>query len=275
MKIKDLVLIRLSDMENSMCTKVAKSILSAPRTASNAAVIAQTGIFPLSYDIMSGLLKYYRRLCGINSNTFFNAAIKEDCNVACKVSTTRLSWCHGVQTVLDQLNIAFGTLTDDGTDCTIPDCSKELVNSLQSMFEESVSNPNSKLRLYCKLKHSISTAPYLTSISNTKFRKAITQLRISYHPLNIEVGRYTHIPVDNRTCPCCPGAIEDEAHFLIHCPQYRQYRIALCTDLQIHDIFEPPTCDIILYSLDPHGDYANRIGRCLYESLDHLQKNLP
>jgi hypothetical protein len=165
-----------SDTVNSMCIKVAKSILSVPRTASNAAVIAETGIIPLSYDIISGMLKYYRRLRGNQSNTMLNSAIIEDSYLVCKVSTTRFSWCHCVQAVLNQLNIAGGPLADIGADYIIPDCSKELKNSLQSVFEEYINNPNSKLRFYCKLKQSISTAPYLTSISNIKFRKAVTQL---------------------------------------------------------------------------------------------------
>ena len=54
---------------------------------------------------------------------------------------------------------------------------------------------------------------------------AISRLRASYHPLEIEPGRYTRpkTPITERQCPCC-NVVEDEHHFLPNCKIYDQDR---------------------------------------------------
>ena len=43
--------------------------------------------------------------------------------------------------------------------------------------------------------------------------------------LNVEIGRYTSIPREERVCRCClMNVIEDEYHFTLVCPAYRQFR---------------------------------------------------
>ena len=67
--------------------------------------------------------------------------------------------------------------------------------------------------------------PYLYLVKEAKYRVAISRLRASSHPLEIERGRYTRpkTPVTERLCPCC-NAVEDEHHFLLNCKIYDQDR---------------------------------------------------
>ena len=51
-----------------------------------------------------------------------------------------------------------------------------------------------------------------------------TKLRLSNHPLLIETGRHSRIERPLRFCPFCPTMIEDELHFLIQCPAYKEMR---------------------------------------------------
>ena len=47
------------------------------------------------------------------------------------------------------------------------------------------------------------------------------KIRISNHKLMIETGRYNQTSRNDRFCPICnSGIIEDEFHFLFHCPKY-------------------------------------------------------
>ena len=47
------------------------------------------------------------------------------------------------------------------------------------------------------------------------------KIRKSNHKLMIETGRYNQTPHNDRFCPICnSGIIEDEFHFLFHCPEY-------------------------------------------------------
>jgi hypothetical protein len=59
-----------------------------------------------------------------------------------------------------------------------------------------------------------------TYIENSNFenRKLIVKMRISYHALEIERGRYNKINREQRICRQCHlNAIEDEEHFFFHC----------------------------------------------------------
>ena len=57
----------------------------------------------------------------------------------------------------------------------------------------------------------------------------MTKLRLSNHSLLIETGRHCKIERQLRFCPFCPTMIEDETHFLVQCPTYKEMRDKLLT----------------------------------------------
>jgi hypothetical protein len=74
-----------------------------------------------------------------------------------------------------------------------------------------------------------------------------TKIRISVHSLNIETGRYNSTPREQRLCKFCPSSVEDEKHFILHCPKYQNIRNSYNTLFQsirtdddfIREIFDP------------------------------------
>ena len=75
---------------------------------------------------------------------------------------------------------------------------------------------SSKLFLYSKLKKNIKMEEYLKHENSFQKRQLITKFRLSDHNLNIEMGRYSNIPRENRLCHTCQ-ILEDENHFFFHC----------------------------------------------------------
>ena len=62
-------------------------------------------------------------------------------------------------------------------------------------------------------------------ITNKRFRIALSRFRLSSDKLEIERGRYHNIDKENRICNFCNlKAIENEYHFLLVCPLYRDIR---------------------------------------------------
>ena len=59
---------------------------------------------------------------------------------------------------------------------------------------------------------------------NFKNRQKLSRLRLSDHKLKVELGRYTKAKarLEDRTCTFCPNSVEDEYHFLITCPMYKE-----------------------------------------------------
>ena len=85
-----------------------------------------------------------------------------------------------------------------------------------------------KLRLYNMFKADITQEPYI-AFNIPKYKRSLfAQLRGGILPLHIETGRFLNRPVDERTCMLCEtDAVEDEIHFVIHCPLYDDIRSIL------------------------------------------------
>jgi hypothetical protein len=90
-------------------------------------------------------------------------------------------------------------------------------NSLQ-LWNAQLEN-STRARTY-KLFSCFRYQPYLDTVKITKFRKALTILRVSSHCLEVEPGRLhrpQQISVDERKCRLC-NIIEDEFLFLFEYP---------------------------------------------------------
>ena len=64
----------------------------------------------------------------------------------------------------------------------------------------------------------------LTFFEKKPKRKALVKLRTGNHKLNSETGRYDKITRCDRICLVSGLNIEDEIHFLFHCPKYSSIR---------------------------------------------------
>lgn len=85
---------------------------------------------------------------------------------------------------------------------------------------------SSKLQFYSQFKKIFGFCEYLNFIKEAKYRIALTKLRICSHSLAIEAGRYTGDSLSHRLCKLCKmNVVEDEFHFLLVCPVYRDLRL--------------------------------------------------
>ena len=58
-------------------------------------------------------------------------------------------------------------------------------------------------------------------------RSALAKFRCGVAPLRIVTGRYSALPVNERTCSVCTFEVEDETHVLLKCPLYDAIRTEL------------------------------------------------
>jgi len=87
-------------------------------------------------------------------------------------------------------------------------------------WKEKVNNMP-KLRTYTKFKNVYEIEPYVLSFMSRQRRSYLAQLRTGILPLQLEVGRWTNKPVEERLCLICNnGYVEDEVHFLFCCNSY-------------------------------------------------------
>ena len=83
----------------------------------------------------------------------------------------------------------------------------------------------SKLDVFKKLNKQFKLEKYITFVDIDKHRVSLTRFRCSAHKLMAEEGRYRGIERNMRICPLCSmNVVEDEYHFLLICPAYRELR---------------------------------------------------
>ena len=116
--------------------------------------------------------------------------------------------------------------TKVGVDNSIPigEIKQMLHDQYLQEWSSSLSSTSGKLRLYKLCKYEFKRELYLQLPMH--LRCILSRLRLSYHSLLIETGRYRKpkpIPVDERKCIFCNmNAIEDEIHFLFYCEFYQK-----------------------------------------------------
>ena len=120
---------------------------------------------------------------------------------------------------------------------------KSIQNKLEERYENfwnnllSQNNDNiwrrNKLRTYRKLKANFEAEKYLYTDVDKCSISTFVRVRISNCNLDIERGRYSKLPVEQRICRLCSSEVEDEFHFIIHCPKLSAYRVDLFESLSL------------------------------------------
>ena len=111
------------------------------------------------------------------------------------------------------------------------DISNNLAQASQNIWLNNVQDMP-KLRNYKLFKNNYEVEPYVLCFLNREKRSLVAQLRSGILPLQVEVGRWQGIPIEERICPVCNlNQVEDECHFLFECNNYYMERMSLYTKL--------------------------------------------
>ena len=98
-------------------------------------------------------------------------------------------------------------------------CKEFVMKKFVNMWQQELTTQTKPiLRTYSLFKNDFFIEHHLESITDFRYRTAITKLRCSSHALEIERGRYQNpkVPRDLRLCLVCQ-VVEDEEHFVTNC----------------------------------------------------------
>ena len=199
--------------------KFCKNILGTHKKSSNLAVLSELGRFPLHFDILKSMLKYWHRL--ENLGTSF--PLLKNAYISSKdlYGENKPSWYGSIKYLLKSINLPFDKVKT-GTYGFKKMLDKHIYSQYLDMWKRKLSdNSQGKLRTYTLFKTNFGLEKYLNTVKNFDQRKHITKFRISAHKLMIEQGRYLGIPSQNRFCvKCSTNEVEDETHFLFSCTKH-------------------------------------------------------
>ena len=204
--------------------KFCKYILGVHSKATNTAVLSELGRFPMHFNIIKAMLKYFYRLeSSRESFPLLHDAFIESRTLS---EANKPSWYASVKVLLNKIKSSM-PLNVQNTKVT----SKFLENYFLEEWAQNLNqHSDGKLCSYILFKSNFGCEKYLSVIQNFELRKYLTRLRLSAHSLRIEKGRYQGIPRHSRTClRCSSGAVEDEIHFLLNCCSLDNNRSKLLT----------------------------------------------
>ena len=195
-----------------------KQLIGVQKQTTNAAVLLELGLIPPQLYAKTNALKNWNRIeklksaNAITSLSYVNALDNE------------LAWPKQIMLNLSEigmLDIFFADVADTSSHVKILQRLKDIFH--QNSFPQ-INKENGKLRTYRHLKTDVGFEEYFDFISNESDRVMLTRFRLSNHQLMIEKGRHLNIVKEERFCPLCPYAVEDETHFLITCKAFQKER---------------------------------------------------
>ena len=205
--------------------KFLKQKLGVKMTTSNNALYGETGRLPLIISRKIRIIKYWFKLMKCYGNNCILYAMYVNMLQKCEKNAS--NWLSNIRDMLQQSGFNDVWVFRDSVvniNCFIAQFRLRLKDIYSTQWRGAV-NTSTGLTLFRDIKSNIEISDYLTVLDNFKHRQAISKMRLSSHKLNIEKGRYTGVPRNDRKCELCnKNDIEDEYHFMIVCDVYNDLR---------------------------------------------------
>ena len=209
-------------------TMFCKQLLGVRKQTNNDAALNELGLLPISIHATKIAIRNWERIQDGKANTLL---ITSHYNAF----EENLPWTSNVRNIFalnglleTYINKVDGIEDDSGTETMSNLLFMRMVDQYNQNSFGTI-NTSNKLRVYKQLKTEPGRETYLSEVQISKHRRAMTKLRMSSHSLEIERGRwYDDTEPEDRVCHFCQvngvKKVEDEAHFLISCPQYKELR---------------------------------------------------
>ena len=240
-----------------------KYILRVNRRSSNFAVRGELGRLPLGIDIISNAFSFLQHAEETTSPILRNA-LKASKELAKGQGT---SWYSALDRVRNLLHLNVNQLVSRDlakkslTDLFMKEWKKE---------RDEIDEMSSKLSVYKMVKEHFNYEPYLDQVKDIRYRSSLTKMRISNHTLQVERGRYKKppIPRDSRLCNLC-SVVEDECHFLLKCPKYKEERTVLLENVRTKfpSVSSLDDNGLCLFLLTSEGDTCIEVARFCFKNM--------
>ena len=135
------------------------------------------------------------------------------------------NWATEVQSVLQSIDMANVFANRHICDLTtVRSCLEK--NEIDIWNSSRFNKP--KLRYYNLYKCTVEPEDYVTNKNLSKYsRSLLAQFRCGILPIEVELGRFRNVKLEDRICPMCLNDVEDEFHLLCVCNVYDDLRKVL------------------------------------------------
>jgi hypothetical protein len=200
--------------------KFLKQLLNVKQQTINATVYGELGLFPLSVIRKVRIIKYWSKILQNPDSLLYKIMCMKDNN-----DRYVNDWTIEVKNMLNEIGFGYVWTSNNINTTIINQIVQRIHDTYVQLWFAQISS-YSKLDTYSLFKTSFAYEKYLDAVSNKSHRECLTRLRCSSHKLFVEEGRYRNIDRNERICKLCNmNVVENEFHFLLVCPFYRELRI--------------------------------------------------
>ena len=205
--------------------KCLRRLLGVKKSTNLSALYGETGRVPLFVFRKIIMIKYWIKIVAQNDTSLVKQVytmLKNDAEA--NINYNGKNWAYHIKSILQQHG--FGYVWDSQSNMEIPFTAirQRILDMYCQKWYSDINNSN-RLQSYCLYKHAFKLEDYLIDVTENKYKIALSRFRTSSHDLFIETGRYYNTPRPERFCKSCNmNQIEDEYHFLLVCPKYRELR---------------------------------------------------
>ena len=206
-------------------TKFLRRILGVRRSTNLTALYGELGRVPMAITRKIIMIKYWIKILKQNNNALVkNAYLMLKSDADRNINYHGKNWAYQIKSILQRHGLEY--IWNQQSEIEIPfyTIKQRIIDMYCQKWYTEINN-SSRLESYCLFKHDFKQEKYLDVILENKYKVALSRFRTSSHDLRIETGRYDDIDREQRRCKSCNMVkIEDEFHFLLVCPKYRELR---------------------------------------------------
>jgi hypothetical protein len=223
---------------NTVLNKAGRFLLCTPPKSPNVATQGEMGWNSVLYHSRLEVIRLYCRLKHMDERRINKRIFLWSDKLNCR------NWTNKAKKFMTDNNLHDIVETDIGGKLA-GQLSTPILQVMEStkwnskLWDDGQNVNGNKLRTYRTFKNTLEPESYLDLNIPRYQRSAYAKLRCGVLPLEIETGRYSNTPLENRVCKLCTmQVLEDECHFLLDCPLYADYRDTIYQKaLEIDDNF--------------------------------------
>ena len=195
-----------------------RSFLGVGRNAPIAALLGEMGWLPIAVLAKISCIRFWLRLSKMSQTRLNYAFFAESCTLA---ENGKKNWAFYIKAYLHDLsiNLCFSPSIHDEhfiqyyKDAATNLYKLEWLRQIQMVRE--ASETGGRLNIYRRIKADFPTTErYVANIRSVGMRRVLAGLWVGCLPLAVETGRYTGVPLCQRSCRLCDRReVEDQTHF--------------------------------------------------------------
>ena len=226
---------KTNNLVAKLTNKFYRTLLAVPSHCSTTGIHVELGRYPIDINIHDAMLKYWFRLV-----TLPKTRLASHCYWAL-LDKTNLNdqWLGSIKSIINSSGQIYIWDHQKSLETNNPKTNSQLQKQLIKILTDLNMQTShikieseTKLKLLIDAKTQAQPSRYLLTTNHRKMRSLLTNLRLGTTDLEIEKGRKSGIPREQRFCKLCKSnLVEDEVHFLFVCARLNACRSPFINEL--------------------------------------------